>query len=306
MDNVVELWEKPRANETYVLAGWRQWADAGSVSSLLPRYIIEQTDAKKIGEIKPDSFYLFQIPGTHHFLRPEIKLNDGYREELRVNKNEIYYTGDNEKGLVIFLGDEPHLNIERYAEAFFSIAQEFNVKRAAAVGGVYGPMPYDKDREISCSYSLLSMKEEMEKYAVRFSNYEGGVTISSYMLDQAEKTGIELVVFHALVPAYDLSQLSSLLQGMRIENDYKAWYDLLRRLNHMFGYKLDLADLEQKSEELMESMTAKIRSLQREMPQLNVREYLDKITEAFQERSFMPLDDVWERELGDLLDDMDD
>ena len=63
-----------------MIAGWHQWADAGSISSGLPLYLIEQTQARKIGRIKPDGFYLFQIPGAHHLLRPVVKLNEGYRE----------------------------------------------------------------------------------------------------------------------------------------------------------------------------------------------------------------------------------
>src|SRR5690606_5346996 len=65
MPDRVEIWEKPAAPEVYMLAGWRQWADAGSVSSGLPQYLIQQTGARKIGQIRPDGFYLFQIPGTH-------------------------------------------------------------------------------------------------------------------------------------------------------------------------------------------------------------------------------------------------
>jgi len=54
MDNLVELWEKPLAEEIYMIVGWRQWADAGSISSGLPQYLIEQTDARRIGAIKSD------------------------------------------------------------------------------------------------------------------------------------------------------------------------------------------------------------------------------------------------------------
>lgn len=305
MDKLVDLWEKPTAKEIHMIVGWHQWADAGSISSELPQYLIEHTNARKIGELKSDGFYLFQLPGTHHFLRPEIKLKEGHTKALSSRKNELFYTGDEQKGLVIFLGSEPHLNAERYGEAFFEATQALGVKRAAAVGGVYGPMPYDKDREISCAYSLPQMKEMLEEYTVKFSNYEGGATIGSYLLSKAAEKEIEFCVFYAFVPAYDLSQLSSLLQGMRIENDYKAWYDLLQRLNHMFDLGLDLAELEQYSHELITSMEAKIEALEQEMPQLNVTEYLAKITKDFNERTFMPLDDVWERELGDLLDDME-
>lgn len=305
MNNQLELWEKPTAREIYMIVGWQQWADAGSISSELPQYLIEHTGARKIGEIKPAGFYLFQIPGTHHFLRPEIKLKEGHTKALSHRKNEFFYTGDEQKGLVIFLGSEPHLNAEQYGDALFEAAQALGVKKMSAVGGVYGPMPYDKDRDISCAYSLPHMKAGLEEYAVRFSNYEGGATIGSFLLSQAEEKGLEFFVMYAFVPAYDLSQLSSLLQGIRIENDYKAWYDLLRRLNHMFDLGLDLSELEQFSHELIVSMDSKIEALEKEMPQLKVKDYLRNLTEDFNEMSFMPLDDVWERELGDLLDDMD-
>jgi proteasome assembly chaperone (PAC2) family protein len=150
------------------------------------------------------------------------------------------------------------------------------------------------------------MKSELSNYAVKFSNYEGGATIGSYLLDKAEKTETEFLVLYGLVPAYDLSQLSALLQGMRIETDYKAWYDLARRLSHMFDLGLDLTDLEQQSHELELSMTAKISQLEDETPQLNITEYIENLTEDFTEQTFMPLDDVWERELGDLLDNLGD
>jgi len=190
MDDLLRLFEKPETEELYMIAGWRQWADAGAVSSALPGYLVEQTDARKIGEIRSESFYLFQIPGTQQFLRPEIKLEAGYRKELHPKKNEIFYAGDAQRGLVIFLGDEPHLYVERYAEAFFDIATELRVRRVATVGGIYATVPYDKDRDISCNYSLPGMKEELTEYALKFSDYEGGVSIGSYLLDHAERLGI--------------------------------------------------------------------------------------------------------------------
>ena len=306
MDELVELWEQPTAKENYMIVGWHQWADAGAISSGLPQYIINRTGAKKIGKIKPHGFYLFQIPGTHHFLRPEIKLKEGYRQELQVHKNEIFYARGEEKGLVIFLGDEPHLSADRYGEAFFDVVEALNVKRVAAIGGVYGPMPYEKDREISCVYSLRRMKVELNNYAVKFSNYEGGTTIGTYLVDKAEQREIEFFIFYAFVPSYDFGQLSlSTQQGVRIETDFKAWYDLMRRFNHMFKLGLDLSELEQESDELVRSMQTKIAELEKKLPQLNVKKYMQEVAKDFTEMPFMPLDDVWERELGDLFDDLE-
>ena len=306
MDDLIELREQPEAEEKYMIAGWRQWADAGSVSSGLPEYLINLTKARKIGKLKSDDFYLFQFPGGHHFLRPEIKLKDGYRQEFSTKSNEFFYAGDDRKGLVIFLGDEPHLNAAQYIDTFLDVVEQLGVSRVVAVGGVYGEMPFDKDREISCVYSLPGLKKELADYVVRFSDYEGGTTIGTYLVDRAESRGLECLDFYAFVPTYDFSRSETIFQGIRLENDFKAWHDLMRRINHMFRLELNLSDLEQQSEELTSSVAAKIDELAREMPQLKVKEYLAQVNEEFTERQFMPLDEVWERELGDLFDNIED
>jgi predicted ATP-grasp superfamily ATP-dependent carboligase len=301
MDRLVEITEKPVSEEIYMIAGWEQWADAGAISSGLPPYLVERTGAQRIGEIKPDGFYIFQVPGTHHFLRPEIKLEGGYRQSLSAHTNRFFYTGDEQRGLVVFLGEEPHTNAERYADAFLDAVEAFGVKRVVALGGVYGAMPYDKAREVHCIYSLPTMKDELSRYAVKFSDYEGGVTISTFIADRAERRGIEMLAFYAFVPSYDFSQEFDTFQGVRLESDSRAWYEVMRRLNYMFGLPIDLSGLQQRSEELMAGMDAKLAELEKEMPQLHVRHYLEKVSHDFEEEPFLPLDDMWERELGDIL-----
>ena len=46
-----------------------------------------------------------------------------------------------------------------------------------------------------------------------------------------------------------------------------------------------------------------IDELEKEMPQIKVKEYIQKVRQEFTELTFMPLDEVWERELGNLFDD---
>ena len=134
MSDVVDIWERPKAGEIFMLAGWRQWADAGSMSSGLPQYLIKQTNARQIGEIRSDSFYLFQFPGTHDLVRPVVKFDEGYPESLQTPTNKLYYTGDAERGVIIFLGDEPHLDVERYVAAFLDAAKSLGVKRIVGFG----------------------------------------------------------------------------------------------------------------------------------------------------------------------------
>ncbi|MBM3128674.1 MAG: PAC2 family protein [Chloroflexi bacterium] len=304
MNDLIELWETPSIPNAAMIAGWRQWADGGATSSELPQYLIEQTHARPIGALQSDPFYVFQVPGTHALFRPEIKLEEGYRAELRDKRNEIYFAENHGKPLLIFLGDEPQLNVARYADAFFDLAETFRVPRIVALGGVYGNAPHDKEREIACTYSLRKMKDELAEYAVTFSNYEGGVSIGSYLLDRAEKRGIAYAGFYAIVPMFDLTQLSPLLQTLIIEQDHKAWYDVMRRVNHLLQLGLDLSDLERAGDKLIASFDAKIDDLEKALPQVNLRAHLTKLTENFVEPSFMPLDDVWKKGLGDLFRDL--
>jgi proteasome assembly chaperone (PAC2) family protein len=301
MDDLVTLWEKPSTKEMFMIAGWHQWADAGTISSELPQYLIEKLDARQIGEISPYGFYLFQVPGTHHFLRPQVKLEGGYRRAIEGRTNEIYFAGDNERGLIIFLGHEPQLNAEEYADAFLDVVEELGVQRVAVLGGVYGPVPYDKDREISCVFSLPQMRPELEDYAVRFSDYEGGATIGTFVADRAEEREIELLAFYGFVPAYDFSDLVEGHQSLRIERDFKAWYDIMRRLNHMFGLALDLGELEERSATLLDSVRARIEELDGQTPEADLHRFIEHMAEDFAERPFMPLGDVWEQGLEDIF-----
>ena len=219
MSEAVELNEQPGAEEFFLIVGWRQWADAGSTSSGLPQYLVEQTGARKIGSINPEGFYLFQIPGTHDLVRPMVKFDQGYPESLEIQRNELFYAEIKDKGMLIFLGDEPQLDIERYTQAFLHIAETFKVKRIISVGGVYGELPYNKDRMVSSIYSLKELKAELEEIAVNMSDYHGGASVGSYICRRAGDRGMEFVSFFAFVPAYDFSTVSQVANSIRVEND---------------------------------------------------------------------------------------
>lgn len=305
MSEALEIWERPKAKEIYMLAGWRQWADAGSVSSGLLQYLIKQSKAQQIGEIRSDGFYLFQFPGTHDLVRPIIKFEKGYPELLKTQRNEFFYMGDDQRGVVFFLGDEPHLDIDRYVTALLSAAKSFGVKRIIGFGGVYGELPYDKERMVSCIYSLPRLKEEMGAFSVNLSDYHGGVSIGSYVCQRAGEQGIEFVGFYALVPTYDFSNIAQIGNSIRIENDFMAWLGVMRRVNYMLKLDFDLSDLERKSKRLVALIDDKVEELDSGVPQLGVREYLQRLSDEFTEMPFAPLDDFWEQELRRLFDGFD-
>ncbi len=306
MPDALELWEEVEAENVYMFAGWRQWADAGSVSSGLPEYLIHQTQAHPIGEIQPGGFYLFQIPGTHDLVRPIVKFNEGYPEYLETPQNEFYYSGDQQRGLVFFTGDEPHMDIERYISTLLQAAKKLGVKRIIGFGGVYGEVPFEKERQVSCNYSQAKLKRELKNLAVDLSNYQGGASIGSYLCKRASEQGLEYVGMYAIVPTYDFSDIAEIGSTVRIETDYMAWLGLMRRVNYMLKLDFDLSDLENKSAELLERLKTRIDEIEQSAPQVNVQEYFQRISQEFTETPFDPLDEVWEDELRRLLDKLDD
>jgi hypothetical protein len=54
------------------------------------------------------------------------------------------------------------------------------------------------------------------------------------------------------------------------------------------------------------SLDVKMAQMEEKVPDLKVREFLDKLNESFTENAFEPLSDVWEQELGDLFDTLDE
>ncbi len=302
MSEQLELWETPQQEDCYLVAGWQQWADAGAASSELPRYLIELTHATRIGRIRSDGFYLFQVPGMHQLMRPKVKLVNGYREQMSEHHNELYRAELGDKHLYIFCGEEPQLAEELYASLFFEMVQALKVKRVVALGGVYGPVPYQKEREVSCVYSLPTMLRSLQDLALTLSNYEGAATLCTWLAHKAESLGIEYMALYAFVPAYEMAALAPDL--MRIEEDYRAWHGLLRRVAYMADVPIDLAELEHRSRDLMAKWSAEIDTIAREHPEAHIRAYLQAISSAFEEHPFMPLDSAWD-ELGDLLTGME-
>ena len=303
MTKSIEIWEKPEAKEIYMLAGWRQWVDGGAISSGLPRYLVEQTEAREIGNIKPDGYYLFQLPGTHHFMRPMVRHNDGHPEGLRTQRNQYYYTEVNGKGVILFMGDEPHMDVERYTREFLETAKDLNVKRIIMFGGIYAEVPYDKERYTTSIFSLPAMRDEVSNMAVDLSNYQGPGSIGSYLCHRAGEQNIEMIGLYTFCPIFQFGNMDEIAKTIRIENDYIAWLGVMRRVNHMLGLDFDLEDLEQKGDDLIKRIEANVSELDNKYPELQVGEHMRRLSDEFEENSFSPLEDVWQDELRKLGDD---
>jgi predicted ATP-grasp superfamily ATP-dependent carboligase len=302
MSELITLWEKPQISEIYMIAGWRQWADGGAVSSGLPRFLIDETNARKIGEINPDGYYLFQLPGAQQFLRPIVRHNDGVTDGLQTMSNDLYYTEVSGKGVVIFLGDEPHLDAERYARAFLEVVSELNIRQIVQLGGVFAQVPYDRQRHIHGILSLPHLRATLEEISAIPSNYQGPSSIGSYLSKRAGEQGVESIGLYAFCPIFQFGGFEDNNKNILIEKDFVAWLNVMERINHLFAIQFDLSTLETLADDLVDRVDEQVSSLDAKFPELRLTNFFDRLRNSFEEESFTPLDDVWEdslRKLGD-------
>ena len=260
-DDLVVFREKPQAK--YLIAGWRrQWSDGGEISSGLPRYLIDHVKAKPIGEMGlhvSKMCYPFQVPGTHDMYRPGAAYNNGLPTGAMSRENNFYDAGD---GLIIFLGEEPWLRIDIYAEAFFQALHELGVSQTVSVEGYNGAAPPHLERTVSCIYSHAHMKEWLDKFGLRFSNYgsrtRNGPTIGMALVTMAhfQYPQYEMFRLGAMAPMYPF--LTSNNDPVGINKDHRSFYDIMRRLRAMFKLDINLTELmtwgEAESNELTQSL----------------------------------------------------
>ena len=156
-DELVIFAEKPPAQ--YLIAGWRrQWSDGGEISGGLPRYLIDQTGAKPIGELGPEVYrmcYPFQVPGTHDMYRPRVEYKDGLPTGQMRRENHFYDAGN---GLIVFLG-RALVSYRHLRRSIFSGPKGTGISQTVAVEGYNGAAPPDLERSVSCIYSHAHMRE---------------------------------------------------------------------------------------------------------------------------------------------------
>ena len=304
-DELVVFQEKPAAQ--YLIAGWRrQWSDGGEISSGLPRYLIDQTNAKRIGEMSLEVSklcYPFQVPGTHDLYRPRVAYEDGLPSGEMRRENLFYDAGN---GLIIFRGEEPWFRIDIYGQAFFQALQELGVTQTVAVEGYNGAAPPDLERSVNCIYSHAHMKETLEKFGLRFSNYgtqsRNGPTIGMALVTLAHYQYPQCEMFRlgAMAPMYPF--LAGNKEPVGITKDHRAYYDIMRRIKAMFNLDMSLSELltlgETESRQLEESLE-KIASTN---PQ--AKEVIDRVRTDYNYQPFeesVDLDPALDKTLEDIL-----
>lgn len=234
----LKILEQPRLRDGKLILAFTGWMDGGDVSTGTVRWLADQLDARKIAEIAPGDYYLYNFPGSMELaglVRPGVKIVEGVVEEIELPENHFFC--DEANNLVLFTGKEPNLRWADFADELFELAQRVGVKDIFFVGSFGGPVPHTREPHLYVAVSDPALKEPLRQRGISFTDYEGPGSIATYLLSQAKKRGFRMLSLVAAIPAY--------IQGTNL----KSIEAVVRRLTPMVGLDIGLDELRPLSDE---------------------------------------------------------
>ncbi|MGD9142590.1 MAG: PAC2 family protein [Dehalococcoidia bacterium] len=265
---------KPVLKSPYFICGLSGWVNGGEVSVTGINHFIKQFNGVKFAEMPASRFHIYQIPGLES-LRPVFRMEDGLIEETHMPTNRFYFAKNpgSEHDLIFFLGTEPSLNWEEYADTVVSLADEFGAARLYASCGILDRSPYTREPIISCTCTGAAIKEEMEKYNVTFSHREGPATFNQMLIYAAQKKGLEGVNFTVRVPFYPE-------HNILIGYSPKSTKAILVRLKSLMHLDMDFDELDEAIREVEE----KLDSFRQQNPEFNT--YIEELEKHYTEMPY--------------------
>ncbi len=236
--------EKPELRQPYLLCGINGWVDGGEAATGTVQYLIKKLRAKKFAEMPVARYHVYQVPGQLA-LRPQIKIENGLLKKHVLPSNEFFYwvNTNSDHDLILYQGTEPNTNWEEYTENILNLARDFNVSRIYVPGGVLDKTPHTREAGVFCACSSRELRQEMMKYAMQSSNYEGPGSFSITMLHMSQKRKMPFVSIIARSTYYPEFNVV-------IPRNPKAIKAIVLRLNSLLHLNLDISDLDQEASEL--------------------------------------------------------
>ncbi|MBI2850949.1 MAG: PAC2 family protein [Chloroflexi bacterium] len=270
---------RPALRSPYILCGLNGWVNGGDVSAGGIEYLIKQLRAEKFAEFPVARYHLYQVPGVEN-LRPMFKMQDGVIVEARFPKNEFYYATNpaSDHDIIFFLGAEPSLNWEEYADTVLTLAGDFGASRLITFGGILDRSPYTRQPRISCTCTSVKVKNEMQKYNVTFSSREGPASFNLMLLRTCQKRGLDGLNLTVRAPYYPEFNVA-------IDYSPKSVKAVLVRLAHMMNLDVNFEELNKTITEL----EGKLDFIRQQNPQFNT--YVEELEKNYVEMPYQePLD----------------
>jgi proteasome assembly chaperone (PAC2) family protein len=179
------------------------WMDGGNVSTGTIRGIMDGRELERFAEIKPDPFYIYNFPGSMEvaaLFRPTVKYDEGMIVEYETPANEFF--ADESAGLAFFIGREPHLRWDEFAECIFEVTEKLRIQRMIFMGSFGGTVPHTREPRMFATVSDSQLKPLIVQHGMRFSDYEGPSGFATRLLAECPKRDIQMMSLVCEIPGY--------------------------------------------------------------------------------------------------------
>ncbi|MFP6581486.1 MAG: PAC2 family protein [Candidatus Hydrogenedentota bacterium] len=271
---MIHLERVPELNDGVLILGFRGLMDGGEVSTGTVEYLIETYDAERFGEIHPDGYYVYSVPGALQIaamFRPHAQIEDGRVTDYEEPRNEFYVS--EQHNAVLFIGDEPHISWHQYTRELFSIVEQCNISRICYVGSVTGLVPHTREPVFYSSFSDESFRDAVVSSGIHPTHYEGPSSLATFFIKTAEAQGISIATLVAGIPPY--------VQG---RNDH-CIESLIEKLQPLLGIYVDTDELAARRVEFDRGLEDIVQA----RPEL--REQIKKLEDIYDQQLNEPSDD---------------
>lgn len=228
----------PELQDATMLLALSGWMDGGFVSTGTVRRMMEGRELSALGMIDADPFYIYNFPGSMEVaavFRPEVKHENGVVTELHMPANTFHC--DEAANLVFFLGKEPNLRWNGFADCVFDLAETVGVRRIIFIGSFGGMVPHTREPRLYGAVSDAALRPLLARHGVKMSDYEGPGGFSSLLLQQSPARGVQMLSLSAEIPGY--------LEGL----NPLSIEAVTRRLARIINQPVDLNKLRETSNE---------------------------------------------------------
>ena len=161
---------------------------------------------------------------------------------------------------------------EDFVNSVVSVIETLGVQRYCQVGSMYAPVPHTRPLIAGGGSNEPEVQAELEAMGIRRSTYQGPTSIVAMVSQEAQKRSIGTLNLVLQLPSY--SQLGE---------DYMGQYTLLRLLDQIYGFSLDLGQIKRRAERLYARLDDASRS------ESQVREMIKELEATYDsERSTSP------------------
>ncbi|MEN3342090.1 MAG: hypothetical protein V7644_1494 [Actinomycetota bacterium] len=236
------LSSRPELRRPVLVAAFRGWNDGGQGASLAGGYLAKQWGAARFGEIDSEGFFDFQTT------RPHVSLVEGLTRRLDWPDNGFFHAAipGADRDAILLLGIEPGLRWRTFTKLVLDLARDFGVELLVTFGSLLADVPHTRQAPVTGAATDAALVEQM---GLEPSRYEGPTGIVGVVHDACRESDLPSVSLWAAVPHY-----------VSLAPSPRAALALVRRFGELLRVDIDVAELEEASEEYSQQVTEAVAS----------------------------------------------